>query len=37
MPARDINPFTAPDQDSIPVSEDKMIDEESQRVDTTTH
>ena len=36
MPAREINPFTA-DQDSIQVSQDTMIDEQSQRVDTTTH
>ena len=36
MPAREINPFYCPDQDSIPVSQDTMIDEQSQRVDTTT-
>ena len=29
MPAREINPFYCPDQDSIPVSQDTMIDEQS--------
>ena len=29
MPAREIKPFTASDQDSIPVSQDTMIDEQS--------
>ena len=29
MPAREIIPFTAPDQDSIPFSQDTMIDEQS--------
>ena len=29
MPAREINPFTCPDQDSIPVAQDTMIDEQS--------
>ena len=36
MPAREINSLYCPDQDSIPVSQDTMIDEQSQRVDTTT-
>ena len=36
MPAREINPFTALTQDSILVYQDTMIDEQSQRVDTTT-
>ena len=37
MPAREINPFTALTlKDSIPVFQDTMIDEQSQRVGTTT-
>ena len=33
MSAREINPFCCPDQDLIPVSQDTMIDEQSQRFD----
>ena len=29
MPAREINPFYCPDQNSIPVSQDTVIDEQS--------
>ena len=29
MPAREINPIYCPDQNSIPVSHDTMIDEQS--------
>ena len=37
MPAREINPFTALTRIRTQVSQDTMIDEQSQRVDTTTH
>ena len=37
MPAREINPFTVLTRIRTQVSQDTMIDEQSQRVDTTTH